>query len=75
MKLLKHMEAVFVITLGLAVSGSHLFDLMPKAHARAVASEDAHSAPATVIVSAKRMGPREKAMPLQGEPKAFTPRT
>lgn len=36
MNLLKHMEAVFLVTVAAAVSGSWLIDTLPEANARAV---------------------------------------
>ena len=36
MNILKHMEAVFVATVALAVSGSYLVDTLPQAHAKPV---------------------------------------
>ena len=64
MNLMKHMEAVFVVAMSLAVSGSYLLDAIPEARARSyqagaamVASGDKM---AVVTVSAKRPGADEK---------------
>ena len=57
MNILKHMEAVFVATVVLAVSGSYLVDTLPQAYAKPLVSA---SAIPTVVVSAKRMSAQEK---------------
>ncbi|HEY0064420.1 MAG TPA: hypothetical protein VGC21_20050 [Telluria sp.] len=66
MNLIKHMEAVFVATVALAVSGSWMIDQLPAAHAQsaAIATVDA---PAVVVVKAKRMTAAEKQVSLQAE--------
>lgn len=64
MNILKHMEAVFVATVALAVSGSYLIDTLPEAHAKTVV---ASAAVPVVVVSAKRMSPQEKRQSLQAE--------
>ncbi|MES2017193.1 MAG: hypothetical protein V4484_11915 [Pseudomonadota bacterium] len=58
MNILKHMEAVFVATLVLAVSSSYLVDTLPQAHAKPALSASAQVP--TVVVSAKRMSAQEK---------------
>lgn len=64
MNILKHMEAVFVATVALAVSGSYLVDTLPEAHAKPVVTASAIPA---VVVSAKRMSTLEKQQSLQAE--------
>ena len=66
MNLLKHMEAVFVITVAVAVSGSWLASTLPEANARAVSASAQQTIP-VVVVSAKRMSPAEKQRSLQAE--------
>jgi len=65
MNLIKHMEAVFVATVVLAVSGSVLIDNLPEAHARSAVVASA-TVP-TVVVKAKRMTAAEKQQSLQAE--------
>lgn len=65
MNLLKHMEAVFVATVALAVSGSYMVDAIPEAHAKAPVVA-ATSVP-VVVVKAKRMSAEEKLRDLQAE--------
>lgn len=64
MNLIKHMEAVFVVALSLAVSGSYLLDAIPEAHARSYSADAAMVAGddkvAVVTVSAKRLSAEEK---------------
>lgn len=67
MNLLKHMEAVFIATVVLAVSSTYVADTLPTAHATpSAAITTAAAAPITsagvpvVVVSAKRMSPQEK---------------
>jgi len=67
MNILKHMEAVFVATVALAVSGSYLIDSLPEAHAKPVVAVAATTAVPVVVVSAKRMSPQEKRQALQAE--------
>ncbi len=67
MNLVKHMEAVFVATVALAVSGSWLVDALPTAHAKAPVSATAAAPAAVVVVSAKRMTAQEKQRALQDE--------
>lgn len=64
MNLIKHMEAVFVATVALALSGSVLIDNLPEAQARSTAV--AVTVP-TVVVKAKRMTAAEKQQSLQAE--------
>ena len=66
MNLLKHMEAVFMATVTLAVSGSYLAATIPAAHAR-TATATAQQAVPVVVVSAKRMSAQEKQRSLQDE--------
>lgn len=58
MNILKHMEAVFVATVVLAVSSSYLADTLPQAHAKPVVTSSAKIP--TVVVSAKRLSAQEK---------------
>ena len=67
MNLIKHMEAVFVTTVALAVSGSWLADALPAAHAKSPVSAVASAPAAVVVVSAKRMTAEEKQRALQDE--------
>jgi hypothetical protein len=60
MNILKHMEAVFVATVVLAVSASYLVDTLPQARARQVVAACAAGPIPVVVVSAKRMSPQEK---------------
>lgn len=72
MKLIKHMEAVFVVTVALAVSGSFLIDTLPQAHASSAVVATA-SVP-TVVVKAKRMTAAQKQQSLQEERDAVASR-
>ena len=65
MNILKHMEAVFVATVALTVSGSYLLDTLPEAHAKPVVT--ASAAIPVVVVSAKRMSAQEKQQSLQAD--------
>jgi hypothetical protein len=65
MNLIQHMEAVFVATVALAVSGSFLIDNLPQAHAHSTAV--ASTAVPTVVVKAKRMTAAEKQQSLEAE--------
>jgi hypothetical protein len=60
MNLIKHMEAVFIATLALAVSSTWLADTLPSAHAKAPVTASATAAVPVVVVSAKRMTAQEK---------------
>ncbi|UVW26896.1 hypothetical protein [Massilia sp. H6] len=64
MKLMKHMEAVFVVAISLGVSGSYLLDAIPEAQARdrsADATQVASGAKMAVVsVSAKRLSSAEQ---------------
>ena len=78
MNLLKHMEAVFIATVVLAVSGTYVADALPTAHATpaaaittATAEAIMHAAVPVVVVSAKRMSPQEKLQAARAE--AATP--
>jgi hypothetical protein len=65
MNFIKHMEAVFVATATLALSGSLLIDTLPSAHAKAPAYTT--SAVHSVVVKAKRMTAEEKLQSLREE--------
>lgn len=67
MNILKHMEAVFVATVALAVSGSYLVDAVPQAHAKPAVEASAVAQTPVVVVSAKRMSAAEKRQSLQAE--------
>jgi hypothetical protein len=73
MSLSKHMEAVFVVTLGLACSASYVLDTLPEARAVAPTAIGASAAtPAdmpVVVVSARRMTAAEKLQSLEEERK------
>ena len=64
MNIMKHMEAVFVVAMSLAVSGSYLLDAIPEAQARSHSADAAMIASgdkmAVVTVSARRLGGEEK---------------
>ena len=77
MNILKHMEVVFVATVALTVSGSHLIDTLPEAHARtATATAMTQQSVPVVVVSAKRLSPEEKQRSLDAERNAtFAGRT
>jgi hypothetical protein len=65
MNIIKHMEAVFVVTMALAVPGSYLLDGIPEAQARTYTPDAAQVASgakmAVVTVSAKRLSAEELA--------------
>ena len=67
MNILKHMEAVFVATVALAVSGSYLVDALPQAHAKQAVQATVATEVPVVVVSAKRMSAAEKQQSLQAE--------
>lgn len=67
MNILKHMEAVFVATVALAVSGSYLLDAVPQAHAKPAVQATVATEVPVVVVSAKRMSAAEKRQSLQAE--------
>ena len=68
MNILKHMEAVFVATVALAVSGSYLVDTLPQAHAKTeVAMAGVAEAVPVVVVKAKRMSAAEKQRSIEAE--------
>lgn len=64
MNIMKHMEAVFIVAMSLAIPGSYLLDAIPEAHARSYSADAAMVASgdkmAVVTVSAKRLPPEEK---------------
>lgn len=70
MNIIKHMEAVFVVAIGVAVSGSYLVDNIPEAQARPYTADAAQVASgakmAVVTVTAKRLSPEEKATGSRG---------
>jgi hypothetical protein len=78
--ILKHMEAVFVVTVAILGSAAFVTESVPEANARPystpVASVPAAAAPiATVYVTAKRMTPEEKRQSLEQERRAAGSRT
>ena len=66
MSLIKNMEAVFVVTLGLACSATYMLDAQAQSPA-ASASVATPTQVAVVTVSAKRMSAAEKLQSLQEE--------
>lgn len=64
MNVMKHMEAVFVVAISLAVSSSYLLDSIPEVQARSYAADTALVASgdkmAVVTVTAKRLTDEEK---------------
>lgn len=64
MNIMKYMEAVFVVAMSLAVSGSYLLDAIPEAQARNYSADASMVASgdkmAVVTVSAKRLSDVEK---------------
>lgn len=72
MNILKHMEAVFIATVVLAVSGSHMVDMLPQAHAKSAPTAYASNNVPVVVVKAKRMTAAEKQQSLQEERSAAT---
>ena len=72
MNIIKNMEAIFVVTLGLAGSATYLLDTLPQAQAKAPVLSASVATPtklAVVTVSAKRMSAAEKQQSLQDERK------
>lgn len=67
MNIIKHMEAVFVATVALAVSGSYLVDALPEAHAKTPVQARVATQVPVVVVTAKRMSAAEKQQALQAE--------
>ena len=70
MSLIKNMEAVFVVTLGLACSASYMLDTLPDAQAQSAAVNASVATPgrmAVVTVGAKRMSAAQKLQSLQEE--------
>jgi hypothetical protein len=70
--ILKHMEAVFVVTVAILGSAAFVTEGLPKANARtysaAAVSAPAAGAPmAVVYVTAKRMTPEQKRLSLEQE--------
>ena len=59
MNLLKHMEAVFIAAVVLAVSSTYVADTLPTAHAKPAVAASTAAVP-VVVVSAKRMSAQEK---------------
>ena len=64
MNVMKHMEAVFVVAMSLAVSGSYVLEAIPEAQARNYSADPAMVASggkmAVVTVTAKRLSADEK---------------
>jgi hypothetical protein len=78
--ILKHMEAVFVVTVAFLGSAAFVTERVPEANARPypapAASATAAEAPLpTVYVTAKRMTPDEKRRSLEQERRAAGSRT
>ncbi|MES2152003.1 MAG: hypothetical protein V4508_19675 [Pseudomonadota bacterium] len=70
MNILKHMEAAFVVALGLASSAAFMAGSLPTAHAHAPTAVSASATPSdmmVVVVSAKHMSAEEKLQSLQEE--------
>lgn len=74
MNILKHMEAIFVVTVAVLGSAALVTERLPEAHARSytapAASVASAQAPLTVYVTAKRMTPEQKRMSLEQERRA-----
>jgi hypothetical protein len=73
--ILKHMEAVFVVTVAILGSAVFVSEGQPEAYARpysapAVSAPAADAPMATVYVTAKRMTPEEKRVSLEQERRA-----
>ena len=66
MNILKHMEAVFVATVALAVTGSYMVDALPQAHAKPMVAMAGAAVP-VVVVKAKRMSAEEKQRSIEAE--------
>lgn len=66
MNLHKHMEAVFVATVALAISGIYVGDAIPPAHAQSYVTK-ASNGMTVVVVKAKRMTAEEKLKSVQAE--------
>jgi hypothetical protein len=64
MNILKHMEAVFVAAMSIAIGAAYVAETAPEAQAQAPA---ARANVAVVTVSAKRMSPAEKQQSLKAE--------
>lgn len=72
MNVLKHMEAVFVVTVAIFGAGALVSESLPEAHARSysapAAKAPAAEAPMAVVhVTAKRMTPEQKRLSLEQE--------
>jgi hypothetical protein len=69
MNIVKHMEAAFVVALGLAGSATYLIDALPEAqaHPQTAATIATPANMAVVTVSAKRMSAAEKQQSLEAE--------
>ena len=67
MNILKHMEAVFVATVVLAVGGAYAIDTLPQANAKAAVTASVGAQAPAVVVKAKRMTAEEKRQSLQAE--------
>lgn len=77
MNILKHMEAVFLVTLSLAGVAIVTADMLPEAQAKVsyAASSAAPAAMPVVVVRAKRMTDAEKQQSLLEESKLASART
>ena len=80
MNILKHMEAVFVVTVAVLGSAALVTERLPEVNARPystpAASVAAAEAPmAVVYVTAKRMTPEQKRLSLEQETRASGSRT
>jgi hypothetical protein len=75
MNILKHMEAVFVVTVAVLGSAALITEQLPEANARPYSAPAANvvtsEAPLTVVyVTAKRMTPEQKRVSLEQERRA-----
>jgi hypothetical protein len=72
--ILKHMEAVFVVTVAILGSAAFVNENLPKANAQpyslAAVAPAAEAPIATVYVTAKRMTPEQKRLSLEQERRA-----
>lgn len=71
MNVLKHMEAIFVVTVAIFGAGALVTESLPEAQARSystpAASVVAEAPMAVVYVTAKRMTPEQKRLSLEQE--------
>lgn len=80
MNILKHMEAVFVVTVAVLGSAALVTEQLPEANARPYSAPAAQAvtsvAPLTVVhVTAKRMTPEQKRVSFEQERRAAGSRT